>query len=63
VTRDVDDPSDAPQHQTCPSCKGERVKRATLTWMMVYVRCEDCGYVWSFSERRKRGRSLEDKRF
>ena len=39
------------------------MKRATLTWMMVYVRCEDCGYVWSFAERRKKNRSLEDKRF
>jgi len=53
----MDEPIRVPKPETeklhCPDCHGGRVKRATLTGMAVYFRCEECGATWSVPERRK----------
>jgi hypothetical protein len=37
---------------TCPVCAGTRVGAASLADRFVYLRCADCGEVWSIIERR-----------
>jgi tRNA(Ile2) C34 agmatinyltransferase TiaS len=52
----MDEPIKVPKVETeklhCPECRGGRLKRATVTAMAVYFRCEGCGATWSIPERR-----------
>jgi hypothetical protein len=41
-----------PPRATCPACEGTRVGAASLADRFVYLRCADCGEVWSILERR-----------
>jgi hypothetical protein len=43
---------DIPPRATCPACDGTRVGAASLADRFVYLRCADCGEVWSILERR-----------
>lgn len=45
-------PKPATEKMSCPDCQGGDVKRAILTGMAVYFRCEACGATWSIPERR-----------
>ncbi len=38
---------------SCPDCRNTRVRRATSTSELVYLRCEDCGHTWPIGERRR----------
>jgi hypothetical protein len=48
--------------QRCPTCQQTRIKRVALTSLAVYIRCEACGEVWAFSERRTKPREGDPKR-
>jgi predicted Zn finger-like uncharacterized protein len=41
-----------PSPATCPACASTRVAAASLAERFVYLRCSDCGEVWSIAERR-----------
>ena len=43
---------DSAPRATCPVCAGTRVGAASLADRFVYLRCADCGEVWSIVERR-----------
>ena len=50
--------SDGPveDRQSCRRCGGLRVQTVMMTTMVVYLRCEDCGEIWSIPQRRKMSR-------
>ena len=53
----------ANQKQQCPTCSALRVKPVTRTTMVVYLRCEPCGYTWAIPERRRLPRASDPKGF
>ena len=46
------DKKPAGEQQACASCRGLTVRAVTTTSRFVYIRCDDCGEVWSIPERR-----------
>jgi hypothetical protein len=52
-----------PASQACENCQSTQVRPATLTWMAVYFRCEQCGSVWAIRERRKVTRAHDARGF
>jgi uncharacterized Zn finger protein len=51
--------SDAPveDRQSCRRCGGLRIQAVMMTTMVVYLRCEDCGEIWSIPQRREQHRT------
>ena len=47
----------------CAHCKGYSVGAATVTTEVVYLRCGDCGQVWSIRDRRQRPRADDRPKF
>ena len=50
---DGGDPARRDDRQHCPGCAGMNVKAATITTMVVYLRCTDCCTVWPIEDRRR----------
>lgn len=48
--------------QSCAGCGQAEVKAVTVTSMVVYIRCQLCGEVWTVPERRKRSRTGDPSR-
>jgi uncharacterized Zn finger protein len=43
----------------CPFCSDCRVQSVVVTRMVVYMRCDACGQVWTFPERRQLPRETD----
>jgi hypothetical protein len=54
---------DGGPNQQCPNCDAIDVGFATQTEFFVYLRCNLCGEVWSFPERRLVRRAQAGGRF
>lgn len=52
-----------PGKQACGHCAAQNVAAVTITSEVVYLRCVDCGEVWSIPQRRKMLRSEDPPRF
>ena len=48
--------------QVCEHCESSHVQRTVITTLVVYFRCEDCGWVWNISERRRLRRPSDPER-
>jgi hypothetical protein len=57
----VERPAD--DRQSCATCVASRVQAVMMTIQVVYLRCEECGEVWSIVQRRRRPRSNDPRRF
>lgn len=38
---------------SCPACRNEEVRLATVAELFFYLKCEACGHLWSHPERRQ----------
>ncbi len=52
----------ARNHESCARCNGPRVQGVMMTRLVVYLRCEGCGEVWSIPQRRKAPRTDDPRR-
>ena len=49
--------------QVCAECQAHDVTAVTRTALVVYIRCKQCGAVWTLAERRKSPRSTDRREF
>lgn len=61
TTPPAGDNKPAAEQQSCASCGEVRVRAVTMTTRFVYIRCEQCGEVWSIPERRQYPRKDPEK--
>ena len=63
LSADLRGVSPARDRQSCDRCAGPRVQAVMMTSLVVYLRCEGCGEVWSIPQRRRRPRTDDPRGF
>ena len=52
----------ARQQESCTKCLGAKVSAVMMTSMVVYLRCDGCGNVWTVPQRRKHARGDDPRK-